>query len=97
MTNEEFIRNHQCSKCEVSLYCETNNSFCFMTEAMLKAAEWRENNPDGLVGTLDGFIHNNYCISCGNNCVSFNVNKNCETVKAILKIIEWKDAENKRC
>lgn len=97
MNNEEFVREHQCGNCEVSLYCESNNSFCYMTEAMLAAAEWREKNPDGLVGTLDGFISKNYCVSCGNNCVSFNVNKNCETVKAILKIIEWKDKENKRC
>ena len=97
MTNEEFIRKYQCGQCEVSLYCETNNSFCFTAEAMLKAAEWRENNPDGLVVTLDGFIHKNYCVSCGNNCVFFDVNKNCTTTRAILKMIEWKDEERKRC
>lgn len=98
MTNEEFVRQNYCRThlclCPSSI-CEKQNSFCSTAQAMLDAAKWREENPEGLVGTLEGYFHRNYCVNCGTNCLFFDLPSNCTLCNAIVRIIKWKDEERK--
>ena len=92
MTLIEFIWAKYCSlNCEMNELCKSKKSLCNRTNAMLKAYEWRDKNPNGTESNLKGFITQNYCNCCDNNCVFFDLPRSCKTVDAIIKMIKWKD------
>lgn len=107
MTPEEFVRKNYC-RTHLCLFpsaiCESDNSFCRTAQAMLDAAKWREENPNGIVGInaieggkaysyeTEGYFFQNHCRSCGNLCII----SNCDTAYAIKKVIELKDQENQK-